>query len=264
MKRRIFKLCLFLLLGAIISVAVAWGYAWLRPMDAVKSEHAYKWRSRAPDWIARELERRRCTGADRVTIQSSGWVVEHYGSPEPNCIEDLIPQWADGLGMPSLPKKAHTYDKLFGTGTRIVEARGWPMLSLRGGVWHRTSEMDWVKMGESEPTPEWDWAIPIPSTTSDPLNSLEKTRFLPSAPIWPGFAINTIFYAAILWLLFAAPFQFRRYRRIRRGLCSACAYPIRVGSSDVCTECGVAIPFPLRGRARRGGATNSSAMHERY
>ena len=55
-------------------------------------------------------------------------------------------------------------------------------------------------------------------------------------PTWPGFAINTIFYAAMLWLLFAAPFQFRRYRRIKRGLCPACAYP--VGSSGVCTECG--------------------------
>jgi predicted amidophosphoribosyltransferase len=43
-------------------------------------------------------------------------------------------------------------------------------------------------------------------------------------------------YAAILWMLFAAPFALRRWRRIKRGLCPACAYP--VGASDVCTECG--------------------------
>ncbi|MCI0632193.1 MAG: hypothetical protein L0Y44_16240 [Phycisphaerales bacterium] len=55
-------------------------------------------------------------------------------------------------------------------------------------------------------------------------------------PLWPGFAINTIFYAAILWLLFAAPFALRRRRRIKRGLCPACAYP--VGESETCTECG--------------------------
>ena len=56
------------------------------------------------------------------------------------------------------------------------------------------------------------------------------------AILWPGFAINTIFYAAMLWLLFAAPGYVRRRVRVRRGLCPACAYPI--GTSDVCTECG--------------------------
>jgi predicted amidophosphoribosyltransferase len=59
---------------------------------------------------------------------------------------------------------------------------------------------------------------------------------LPLLPIWPGFAIDTLFYAAILWGLFAAPFALRRRRRIKRGLCPKCAYP--VGESDVCTECG--------------------------
>jgi hypothetical protein len=51
-----------------------------------------------------------------------------------------------------------------------------------------------------------------------------------------GFAINTIFYAAILWGLFAAPGSVRRRLRRRRGLCPACAYP--VGESETCTECG--------------------------
>jgi hypothetical protein len=58
-------------------------------------------------------------------------------------------------------------------------------------------------------------------------------------PIWPGFAINTIFYAAILWLLFFAPGSVRRPFRRRRGLCPTCACP--VGTSPVCTECGAAL-----------------------
>jgi hypothetical protein len=61
-------------------------------------------------------------------------------------------------------------------------------------------------------------------------------RRLPLAILWPGFAINTIFYAAILWLPFAAFGRIRRRRRIKRGLCPACAYP--VGESSKCTECG--------------------------
>jgi predicted amidophosphoribosyltransferase len=52
-------------------------------------------------------------------------------------------------------------------------------------------------------------------------------------------AINTLFYAAILWLLFAAPFALLRWRRIKRGLCPACAYP--VGTRDLCSECGTPV-----------------------
>ena len=65
---------------------------------------------------------------------------------------------------------------------------------------------------------------------------LPSVRYVPVRPLWPGFAINTLFYAAILWLLFAAPFALRRRRRIKRGLCPKCAYP--VGTNARCTECG--------------------------
>jgi hypothetical protein len=69
-----------------------------------------------------------------------------------------------------------------------------------------------------------------------PQRIAETDIHLPQDLLWPGFAINTLFYAAMLWLLFAAPFALRRRRRIKRGLCPACAYP--VGASDLCTECG--------------------------
>jgi hypothetical protein len=61
-------------------------------------------------------------------------------------------------------------------------------------------------------------------------------RGLPLAPWWPGFAGNTIFYAAILWLLALGLLTLRRLVRRRRGLCPACAYPM--GESATCTECG--------------------------
>ena len=69
-------------------------------------------------------------------------------------------------------------------------------------------------------------------------------KALPLRPILPGFAINTLFYAAIVWLVFAGPFALRRWRRIKRGLCPACAYP--VGASDTCTECGKPVKRKVR------------------
>ncbi len=84
-------------------------------------------------------------------------------------------------------------------------------------------------------------------------------RLLPLRPTWPGFAINTLFYAAILWLLWSlirGPFVLRRFlrrflrlRRGRRGLCPKCAYPM--GESAVCTECGK--PLPRRQRVFETG-----------
>jgi hypothetical protein len=64
---------------------------------------------------------------------------------------------------------------------------------------------------------------------------------LPYRPIWPGFAINTLFYAGILWLLFAAPFALRRRRRIKHGLCSKCGYDLRGSNASACPECGTLV-----------------------
>jgi len=64
----------------------------------------------------------------------------------------------------------------------------------------------------------------------------------PGRYFWVPFAINTLFYAGVLWMLFAGPFALRRKIRRRRSRCPQCAYPI--GQSPVCTECGAAVMVP--------------------
>jgi len=76
-----------------------------------------------------------------------------------------------------------------------------------------------------------------------------RPNALPLYPLWPGFAVNTLFYTGVLWMLFAGPFALRRMIRRRRGRCAQCAYPI--GTSEVCTECGAALQ--PRGNASRSG-----------
>ncbi len=63
---------------------------------------------------------------------------------------------------------------------------------------------------------------------------------LPLRPIWPGFAINTLFYGTLLWLLIYGLSVMRRFLRLKRGLCPKCAYP--VGESEICSECGITLP----------------------
>ena len=67
---------------------------------------------------------------------------------------------------------------------------------------------------------------------------------LPLRPILPGFAINTIFYAAILWILMLGPVTARRMIRRKRGRCIKCGYDLRGtsgGGGEVCPECGATI-----------------------
>ena len=88
------------------------------------------------------------------------------------------------------------------------------------------------------------WGIGLPPFNPPRANwRTGWERGLPVRPIWLGVAANTLFYAAILWLLICGPFLLRRFLRRRRGLCLACAYPM--GEAAVCSECGK----PLLGRA---------------
>ena len=98
-----------------------------------------------------------------------------------------------------------------------------PKVSLAGGVelWRRRP----VNLG-----------LPfLLLTYHDPLD-----RFaLPLLPLWPGFAINTVFYALMLLLAWRTLGTIRRAARRRRGRCAACGYE-RGGldANAACPECG--------------------------
>jgi hypothetical protein len=207
MKRRIAKLVIFLLLGAIVNVAVAWGCAlWLPPKRIVGmflhtglSTTRFGWEAKLIEADEADQVKRNTDVAGRVLYRRS--------------------------------KEIHHTEL------------GWPLLSLRWQPDPIRRRIGW-KYGLV--VPEWLAAQP---SSSDPLHPNSHRRHLPLRPLWPGFAVNTIFYAAILWVLFTAPGSVRRWRRRRRGLCPACAYP--VGQSLTCTECGEAV---VQNRARQEAA----------
>ena len=131
----------------------------------------------------------------------------------------------------------------------MIEHCGYPLKSLWGGVHIGEVDSDWGREGKPPNAPESFCVYPYQAYGAIRLNSpplggrrsAVEIEMLPYFPIWPGFAINTLFYAAILWLLFAAPGFVRRRVRIRRGQCGACGYDLR-GQLDskhkTCPECG--------------------------
>ncbi len=72
--------------------------------------------------------------------------------------------------------------------------------------------------------------------------AVRSARSLPLLPLWPGFAINTVFYALIAWGLWQVPPTIRRRRRRRNGLCVRCGYDLKglggLAGGSPCPECG--------------------------
>lgn len=63
-----------------------------------------------------------------------------------------------------------------------------------------------------------------------------QLRLLPLKPIWRGLIANTSFYALVGWCGVMMVRWLRRHRRLLRGCCPECGYPM--GSSARCSECG--------------------------
>jgi len=231
MKRRprkiITRIIVFLLLGAIVNVAVAWGSAACFSAVACDSAHLA-----------------------RMNSDYRGIVVAMESRHE-DSDEIPIPRLAGRSLFRDILKceRFHRGERgiIFTTHTHSC---GFPERALQG------TRIESRDFGNIAPY-EGRLVSLVPSITVEFANAiglnqnvgfcqgrdrfvLESTqKILPTSAIWPGFAINTMFYAGVLWMVFAFPFMVRRRRRIKRGLCPACAYP--VGQSPVCTECGKAV-----------------------
>ena len=189
MKRRLLIIGIFLLLGAVVNVAVAWGCALWSPMIPSSPHGGEKFPKLGP-------------GASWPTSVPGDWPLPSYGS------------WDYGWFMSTggfggyIPKDPEGRPREYG------------LSIFRYGVPFRALEFAALM-------------------STDLISSSRSFGFIPPRPIWVGSALNTVFYAALVWLLFAGVSTLRRFLRVRRGLCPKCAYPM--GESAVCTECGEAL-----------------------
>jgi len=215
MRRRLLIAFIFLLGSAVVNVGVAWGCAMLTTLG-VHEHFAMEQHPRGHGvW---EVWSRRRSGA--VFVRSIPHIIWHGvgGLPESQYRPvDLLPFWFPW----------HAIDS-----EQCVDARGWPLVCL------------WCSYQFSPAHPR---VMTLVGGIDPGLRPWKKDgtlvsypRGLPLRPIWRNFAVNTIFYVAVLWLLFGGPLTLRRLIRVRRGLCPKCAYPIR--QSDVCSECGTPVP----------------------
>jgi hypothetical protein len=228
-KRVLGTITVFLALGAIVNLLVAWTCAVTVRSDSAHLQRAQSWGPVGDLYIVTWR-----SPSMQIWFSRRGSHVEElpaYRASHPPP-EMLLPAWS--------PLLAPTDD--FRTGRiaseeRLVEARGWPFLATWCEI-DGTGGLPLIVRGGIR-TP-WSW-------TGDSLAPAILPRVLPYRPIWTGFLVNSVLYAATLTILTALPRQVRRMIRLHRGRCPRCAYPI--GASPVCTECGARLPA-----ARVGGA----------
>ena len=215
MKRRLAKLVVLLLLGAVVNVAVAWGCIRWSSSDASEFYRATKhdrtwWRRHAPATF---------DGSSSDVCKSDGFglVGTTRGAPEffheqINGMLTITPRWMVAQEMQI----------------------GWPFRTFSGERWTRSHAMLGPPVIEHKTV--YTWAQPLgPALLSS--NDVQEWKLLPLRPLLIGFALNTIFYAAILWMPFA-PFVLRRHIRRKRGHCIKCGYDLRGDFAAGCPECG--------------------------
>ncbi len=214
-KRTITKCLVFLFIGAVVNVAVAWGCALWAPTtgadDAASDRVFYRWY----DFDLAPLDLHW-----PPDCSSGGWSGPGISVGRINHPLDGSFVWGDAVDWQTASVQGCDLKA------------GLPLRTLRGGRYlvsdWQTGE--WVELADAAIRPDRrHWGR---SDLSD------RPAMLPLRPIWPGFAVNTAFYAVILWLLLRGPFALRRYVRWKRGHCIKCGYDLRGKFDAGCPECG--------------------------
>ncbi len=233
MKRCLLIVVVFLLAGLAVNVAVAWGCAVTADPDTSITEFFVAERIEGPEienfW---SVEKGAGIGVQRIAYtrtsrQNKMETVVHRDRRPGVSVQDPLacPSWAP---WPPEPRPAIRESV-------VHLAVGFPLQCLHASnpvVPCRFRTTTGARLRQVAPA-SWKHALVPP-------NGPFAGDVLPCHPIWPGFAVNTLFYAVMLWLLICGALALHRFIRVRRSLCPACAYPR--GESAVCTECGGALP----------------------
>ncbi|HYF13522.1 MAG TPA: hypothetical protein VD971_00470 [Phycisphaerales bacterium] len=208
--------CFFLAAGVILTVATAWECVLLHTGSTVLQNGFARDPRKESD--GRHVRFRRSIGVVYVQ-QWAPWLRgTRWSQPE------------GAASSPWWPAEATESRRNFAL------AAGWPMPALLA-VRVQTPPSD---NRDRQPKSFQDnvrWGVLIPVNV--PQRWREFPLILPLRPMWPGFAVNTLLYAAAIGGACAAWRSVRAWRRRTRGLCARCAYPVvPSGAVSACPECG--------------------------
>lgn len=163
----------------------------------------------------------------RLLPPAPRWMVRCLGGS----IRGTSERWAGGVRITSCyaPRSDGTHPYLG------EHEAGWPLRALEGRWMGDLNAPGW--RGEPKLPDRGVLKLPVPG---------DAPRWVPRVllliPVWPGFLINSLLYAAVLWGGTVGARRgwvaARSRGRRRRGRCVGCGYA--VGGLGVCPECGAA------------------------
>ena len=114
-------------------------------------------------------------------------------------------------------------DTVTETETVLEISAGWPLRCLTGEYWDYWGISERSRLVSAAPS------LPL-------LPSLPTWWFYPLGPKPLAFAVNTLFYATVVFISASSIILTRQRLRTRRGACPHCGYPLATLSR--CPECG--------------------------
>lgn len=199
----------YLLIGIVITFGIAW---W--------SEHQLALFTGLSKQIATSA-----TGASwEASLLSCGnscrGVVSRAVMQQPSQLKSSVvqgPYWSR-IRKPPTTFQIESYEIM------LEDARGWPMPALLARHLSDTTFSHWqTEWGIQLSTDQGKWGAP---------------RALPLKPIFRGFIIDVLFWAAITWFAVQQFVTIRTRWRRANGRCANCAH-VLLPAQETCPECGV-------------------------
>ena len=225
MAKRLFIIVVLLLLGTVVNVAVAWGFALRGPLlwADEKMGGLYQWSADGHYWLVSLSQQAGSTELLSLRFFRSGGHMMTGNRVE----SGSIPYWSRFHQEPN-DEELQEFRTVWNE-----NAYGWPMVSM--GLLmeydHQDLDASGALLNQPRPPRTLHGIVLTPST---PI--VRRCAYIPLGVIWPGFVGNAGLYSAILALLAYTGRALRRSVRRRRGRCLECGYP--AGASPICTECG--------------------------
>ena len=232
MKRRLLIIGMFLLLGAVVNVGVAWGSA-------------------AWHYVAQAT---RIPGVTLLEDGSTSWMIASYRSRVAHRMHSvwgpsaLLTWQPSGVSPTELARgwihilAPDAADEGEPTGARVFDGRGWPMISMWSAL-----EVEFVV--QQTPGPGLRASPGKVTRVTSGIELAPYSQFRSEAPqhqyrvlplgiVWSGFALNTLVFAATGFFLVVVLRYSRLAFRVGAGHCPGCAYDLRSAAHDQCPECG--------------------------